>query len=79
MYLAAQLTDAGFPPEQIRTSAKVHLESGPHITLIELDTEADVPNVDEKTFQEKVDFSKENCPISLALSGPELRVSVRLV
>ena len=46
--------------------------------LIELDTDAEVPNVDEKTFQEKVDHSKKNCPISLALSGPELQVSARL-
>jgi osmotically inducible protein OsmC len=79
MYLAAQLSEAGYPPTQIRTSAKVHLEEGPRITLIELDTDAEVPNVDEKTFQEKVDYSKKNCPISLALSGPELRVSARLV
>jgi osmotically inducible protein OsmC len=79
MYLAAQLTESGYPPKQIRTSAKVHLEEGPQITLIELDTEAEVPNVDEKTFQEKVEYSKKNCPISLALSGPELRVSARLV
>jgi len=79
MYLAAQLTEAGFPPTQVRTNAKVHLGEGPHITLIELDTEAEVPNVDEKTFQEKVDYSKKNCPISLALSGPELQVSARLV
>jgi len=47
--------------------------------LIELDTEVEVPNVDEKTFLEKVDTSKKNCPISLALTGPELRVSARLV
>jgi len=79
MYLAAQLTSAGFTPNEIRTSAKVHLGQGPRIHLIELETEAQVPNIDEKTFQEKVDFSKKNCPISLALSGPELRVNARLV
>ena len=79
MYLASVLTNAGFPPVQIRTSAKVHLGEGPRINLIELDTEAEVPNVDEQTFQEKVDFSKKNCPISLALTGPELRVVARLV
>ena len=79
MYLASVLTNAGFPPVQVRTSAKVHLEEGPRITLIELDTEAEVPNVDEKTFLESVDKSKKNCPISLALTGPELRVSARLV
>jgi osmotically inducible protein OsmC len=79
MFLAAVLTDAGFPPVQVRTSAKVHLGDGPRITLIELDTEAEVPNVDEKTFLESVDKAKKNCPISLALTGPELRVSARLV
>ncbi len=79
MYLAAVLTDAGFPPVQVRTSAKVHLGDGPRIHLIELDTEAEVPSIDEKTFLEKVEYSKKNCPISLALSGPELRVSARLV
>ncbi len=79
MFLASVLTDAGFPPVQVRTSAKVHLGDGPRITLIELDTEAEVPNIDEKTFLESVDKSKKNCPISLALTGPELHVSARLV
>ena len=79
MYLASVLTNAGFPPVQVRTSAKVHLGDGPRITLIELDTEAEVPNIDEKTFLESVDKSKKNCPISLALTGPELHVSARLV
>lgn len=78
MYLAAKLTDAGFPPTQIRSSAKVHLGEGPRVTLIELETEATVPNIDEATFQENVEISKKNCPISLALSGPELRVNARL-
>lgn len=78
MYLAAKLTDAGFPPTQIRSSAKVHLGEGPRVTLIELETEATVPNIDEATFQENVEISKMNCPISLALSGPELRVNARL-
>ena len=62
MFLAAVLTDAGFPPVQIRTAAKVHLEQGPRITLVELDTEAEVPNVDEKTFLEKVDLSEKTVP-----------------
>jgi len=79
MFLSALLTDAGYPPRQIRTSARVHLGEGPRITLIELDTEAEVPNLDEKTFLENVEKSKKNCPISLALTGPEIRVTARLV
>jgi osmotically inducible protein OsmC len=79
MFLASVLTNAGYPPTQIRTSARVHLGEGPRISLIELATEAEVPKVDEKTFQESVEKSKKNCPISLALTGPELRVTARLV
>jgi lipoyl-dependent peroxiredoxin len=79
MFLSALLTDAGYPPTQIRTSARVHLGEGPRITLIELDTEAEVPNIDEKTFLENVENSKQNCPVSMALTGPTVRVTARLV
>lgn len=71
MFLAAQLTNAGFAPTRVHTTATVHLEAGPTITKIEMNTEAQVPGVDEKTFQEKVDFSKKNCPISKALAAVE--------
>jgi osmotically inducible protein OsmC len=79
MYLSAVLSGAGYTPTQIRTTAKVHLGEGPRITLIELDSEAEVPNLDEKTFIENVDKAKKNCPISLAVTGLELRVTARLV
>lgn len=79
MYLSALLTDAGYPPTQIRTNARVHLGEGPRITLIELDTEAEVPNLDEKTFLENVERSKQNCPVSMALTGPTVRVTARLI
>jgi len=79
MYLSAVLTDAGFSPVKIQTSARVHLGEGPRITLIELDTEAEVPEIDEKTFLEKAEYSKKNCPISLALIGPEVRLTARLI
>ena len=79
MFLSALLTGAGYTPTQIRTGARVHLGEGPRITLIELETEAEVPNLDEKTFLENVEKAKKNCPISLAMTGPELRVTARLV
>ncbi|MDR7522777.1 MAG: OsmC family protein [Armatimonadota bacterium] len=79
MYLSALLTKAGYAPTQIRTAARVHLGEGPRITLIELETEAEVPGVDEKTFLEHVAHAKANCPVSLALTGPEVRVTARLV
>jgi osmotically inducible protein OsmC len=79
MFLSALLTKAGFVPTQIRTSAKVHLGDGPTITLIELTTEAEVPNIDESTFQENVAAAKQNCPISKALASVELHVDAKLV
>jgi osmotically inducible protein OsmC len=69
MFLAAQLTSAGKPPTSIDTSATVTLGDGPTITKIELVTVAVVPGVDQKTFDEKVAFSKVNCPVSKALAS----------
>ena len=69
MFLAAQLTKAGFTPNSIETSAQVHLGDGPSVTKIELETVADVPNIDSHLFDEKVAFAKENCPVSKALQA----------
>ena len=79
MFLSAMLTTAGFTAKEIRTSAKVHLGKGPSITLIELETEAEIPVLDEKTFLENVEKSKLGCPVSVALAGTEIRVTARLV
>jgi osmotically inducible protein OsmC len=80
MFLAAQLTTAGFPPARIHTTATVHLEAGPTIARIELVTEADVPGIDDQTFQEKVEASKRGCPVSKALAAvPSITVSARRV
>ncbi len=80
MFLAAQLSNAGHPPTSIETSATVHLEAGPTVTKIELATQASVPGVDPKVFEEKVAFSKANCPISKALAAiPEIVIDAKLV
>ena len=79
MFLAAQLTSAGKPPTSIDTTATVHLGDGPTITKIELVTRAVVPGVDQKTFDEKVAFSKANCPVSKALKAvAEFSVDAKL-
>jgi osmotically inducible protein OsmC len=79
MFLAAQLTTAGKPPTSIDTAATVHLGDGPTITKIELETVAVVPGLDQKTFDEKVAFSKKNCPVSKALASVgEITVNARL-
>ncbi len=79
MFLAAQLTSAGHPPTKIETSATVHLGAGPTITKIEIVTVADVPGVSAELFNEKVDFSKKNCPVSKALAAvPETTFTATL-
>jgi lipoyl-dependent peroxiredoxin len=78
MFLAALLGNKGFEPV-IRTTATVHLEAGPTITLIELNTEAEVPGIDEATFQQLAQDAKKGCPVSKALTGPEIRLNAKLV
>jgi len=82
MFLAAQLANAGYTPTHISTQSKVHLgqdETGPKVTLLELHCQAEVPGLGEAEFQEKVDISKANCPISRALSATEMSVVATLV
>jgi osmotically inducible protein OsmC len=82
MFLGAVLSGANYPPNRIQTTAKVHLESGqggPAIKVIELNTEAQVPNIDQATFMEHVENSKKNCPVSKALAGVEIKVNAKLV
>lgn len=78
MFLSALLGNKGFVPT-VRTTATVHLEAGPTITLIELDTEAQVPGIDEATFQELAAEAKAKCPVSKALAGPEIKLRAKLV
>jgi lipoyl-dependent peroxiredoxin len=79
MFLAAQLSKEGLTPTLIQTTARVHLGAGPLIAKIELDTMADVPGADTKLFDEKVAFSKANCPVSKALGAvPEIVVNATL-
>ncbi|MBI4671284.1 MAG: OsmC family peroxiredoxin [Chloroflexi bacterium] len=80
MYLAAILSKSGFTPTQIRTQAEVSIVDGPVIDRITLHTQANVPNVDEATFQDHVTRAKKECPVSKALAAvPEIQVNAKLV
>jgi len=81
MALSAGLGRAGFSPESVATSAKVHLEKvgdGFKITRIELDNESRVPGIDDAAFQEQARKAKEGCPVSQALGGVEITLNARL-
>jgi lipoyl-dependent peroxiredoxin len=81
MALSFMLEQAGYTPERIQTAARVSLErvgEGFKITAINLETEARVPGIDEKTFLEKAEAAKIGCPVSQALAGVEINLQVKL-
>jgi osmotically inducible protein OsmC len=82
MKFSGDLAAAGFPPNSVDTTAKVHLDKvdgGFGVTRIELETVGDVPGIDEGTFQKVAEGAKENCPISKLLSpGAQISLTARL-
>lgn len=78
MFLSAILSESGFPPVEIHTTAKVHLGQGPAIELIELETNAIVPGCSERVFLDHADRAKIDCPVSKALSTVPMTLSARL-
>ena len=81
MAFSKDLADAGFTPNSVETTAKVHLDktdAGFSVTRIELDTVGDVPNIDADTFRKIAEGAKENCPISRLLS-PGAQISLNAV
>jgi lipoyl-dependent peroxiredoxin len=79
MFLSAILSASGFPPSEIRTSAKVHMGDGPAITLIELETVASVPGCEEKVFLEHAEKAKAGCPVSKALAAVPMTLKATLL
>ena len=81
MSLANLLGEAGHPPDDLRTTARVtlqQLEAGFTITRIDLTTVGEVPGVDEATFVRLAEQAKATCPVSRALAGPEITLDARL-
>lgn len=82
MALAAQLSRERIVPTRIHTEAKVKLEKVGEaftITRIDLETEAEVPGVDNEKFQKFANDAKQNCPLSKALAATEIHLTARLL
>jgi osmotically inducible protein OsmC len=82
MALTAQLSRKAITPTRIHTAAKVHLEKigdAFAITKIELDTEAQIPGIDDATFQKLALDAKQNCPVSKALAGTTIHLNAKLL
>lgn len=70
MALSKMLSEAGFPPTQLKTKATVTLtvgEGGAKITNSHLVLEADIENISPEKFDELAGKAKEGCPVSSVL------------
>lgn len=82
MAFSADLADAGYTPEHVHTTAKVHVDKtsgGFSITRIELNTEGKVPGIDAETFHKIAEGSKAGCPVSRALAAVPIELVAKLV
>lgn len=82
MALTAQLSRARLTPTRIHTQAKVKLEKlgdAFSITRIDLESVAEIPGIDDATFQKYALDAKQNCPVSKALAATEIHLSARLI
>ena len=82
MALSHGLSQAGFPPRRVQTTAKVHLEKKGDafaIPRIELETDAEVPGIDERAFQQQAETAKQNCPVSKLLAAAEITLKAKLI
>jgi lipoyl-dependent peroxiredoxin len=81
MAFSGALAKAGHTAKKISTEAKVHLEKvgeGFSITKVVLTTNAEVPGIEEKEFQDIAEGAKKNCPVSRALGGVEIELNASL-
>jgi lipoyl-dependent peroxiredoxin len=82
MAFSAGLGKAGFTPKRVHTKAHVHfdkVEGGFAITSIELEMEAEIPNIDNAKFQELAEGAKKGCPVSKALAATPISLKATLV
>src|SRR5258708_518077 len=82
MALANGLSTAGPPPQSLRTSARIQLrnvDGAVTLARINLETDGDVPGIDERQFQAYAQAAKRDCPVSRALAGiPEIILTAKL-
>jgi osmotically inducible protein OsmC len=72
MALAFQLSGAGHPPQELRTTAKLRMDqdgAGFKIAAITLSLKARVPGISRDEFQRLADAAKAGCPVSKVLNA----------
>lgn len=81
MALSNELAEAGFKPESVETDATVNLDltgDNPIIKSITLNVNASVPGIDEGEFNDYAEGAKNNCPVSRALAGVDIKLNTTL-
>ena len=81
MALTAALSRNHITATRIHTEAQVKLEKVGEafsITQIDLATEAEIPGIDDATFQKYASDAKQNCPVSKALAGTKINLTAKL-
>lgn len=82
MAITAALSRNGITATRIHTEAQVKLEKVGEafsITEINLNTEAEIPGIDDATFQTYANNAKQGCPVSKALAGTKINLTARLL
>lgn len=80
MALDAALTKAGHNPTRLHTTASVRLDKvgeGFGITKITLELTGEVPDLSPEEFEKFAHTAKENCPVSKALAGTEIELTIK--
>ncbi len=82
MALSGVLSENGFEPKSISTSAEVKIEKsreGFKISESTLVTNAEIESIDEATFIKLAEEAKVNCPVSKALTSVKIILQANLV
>lgn len=81
MALSNEIAEAGYDPDSVETDADVEfgiVDGAPTISTITLTVDARIPDIDDDTFDELANGAKENCPVSKALAGVDIRLNTTL-
>jgi osmotically inducible protein OsmC len=78
MAFSNELAKAGHTPTRVQTKATAYLEGGA-ITKVALESEAQVPGLDEAKFQAIAEGAKQNCPVSKLFKGAEIVLTAKLL
>jgi osmotically inducible protein OsmC len=76
MALSHELTSAGTPPTQLRTSAEVDFQPGVGITAIRLHVSGEVAGLDSAGFAKIANAAKDGCPVSQALKAVPISLTI---